>query len=311
MVAAVTPLRYYTADVFTDRPFCGNPLAVFPEARALSDAHMQNIARELNLAETAFVFAPSEARHTNRLRIFTPKAELPFAGHPTVGTAFVLAATGRIALTGDQTDIVFEENVGPVPVRIRSSNGAPSFMQLTVAQLPEAGPPPPETAALAAALSLPTDAILAGEHAPQAYSCGLPYLFVPLRDRAALSRARLQRDRWEALLARYWAPHLYLITFDTGSPYVQVRARMYAPAIATDEDPATGSAAAALAGYLGARATRKGTLSWRIEQGVEMGRPSLMEVEADKINGNITAVRVGGAAVLMSEAAFMLAVERN
>lgn len=303
----MTPLRYYTADVFTDRPFGGNPLAVFPEAHGLTGTQMQAIARELNLAETTFVFAPSDARHTNRLRIFTPKAELPFAGHPTVGTAFVLAATGRITLTGDQTDIVFEENVGPVPVRIRSSNGVPSFMQLTVAQLPELGPPPPPVAVLAEALSLPTDAISTGEHAPQAYSCGLPYLFVPLRDRAALSRARLQRDRWEALLANYWAPHLYLITFDTGSPYVQVRARMYAPAIATDEDPATGSAVAALAGYLGARATRKGTLRWRIEQGIEIGRPSLMEVEADKIDGAITAVRVGGAAVMMSEGMFTLA----
>ena len=299
-------LRYYTADVFTDRPFGGNPLAVFPEAQGLSDKQMQAIARELNLAETTFVYPPTDPRHTNRLRIFTPKAELPFAGHPTVGTAFVLAATGRIALSGEQTDIVFEENVGPVPVRIRARDGAPSFMQLSVAQLPEDGPPPPDVAALAAALSLPTDAILTGEYAPQAYSCGLPYLFVPLRDRAALSRARLQRDRWEALLASYWAPHLYLITFDTGSPYVQLRARMFAPAIATDEDPATGSAAAAVAGYLGARATRQGTLRWRIEQGIEIGRPSLLEVEADKIDGAITAVRVGGAAVMVSEGMFTL-----
>ncbi len=300
-------LRYYTADVFTDRPFGGNPLAVFPEARGLSDEQMQAIARELNLAETTFVYPPNDARHTNRLRIFTPKAELPFAGHPTLGTAFVLAATGGIALRGEQTDIVFEENVGPVPVRIRTTDGAPSFMQLSVAQLPQAGPPSPPTAPLAEALSLPTDAILSGEHAPQAYSCGLPYLFVPLRDRSALARARLQRDRWEALLASYWAPHLYLMTFDTGSPYVHLRARMFAPAIATDEDPATGSAAAAIAGYLGARATRSGTLRWRIEQGVEMGRPSLLEVEADKIDGNITAVRVGGAAVMMSEGLFTLA----
>lgn len=301
-------LRYYTADVFTDRAFGGNPLAVFPETQGLSDKQMQAIARELNLAETTFVYPPNDARRTNRLRIFTPKAELPFAGHPTLGTAFVLASTGRIALNGEQTDIVFEENVGPVPVRIRAAGGVPTFMQLSAAQLPQAGPPPPDTAALAAALSLPTDAILTGEHAPQAYSCGLPYLFVPLRDRSALAGARLQRDRWETLLANYWAPHLYLITFDTGSPYVQLRARMFAPAIATDEDPATGSAAAALAGYLGARATRKGALRWRVEQGIEMGRPSLMEVEADKIDGAITAVRVGGAAVMMSEGMFTLGV---
>ena len=304
-------LRYYTADVFSDRPFGGNPLAVFPEAQGLNDEQMQAIARELNLAETTFVYPPADPRHTNRLRIFTPKAELPFAGHPTVGTAFVLAATGRIALSGEQTDIVFEENVGPVPVRILATDGVPSFMQLSVAQLPETGPPPPDVAALAAALSLPTDAILTGEHTPQAYSCGLPYLFVPLRDRSALARARLQRDRWDSLLANYWAPHLYLITFDTGSPYVQVRARMFAPAIATDEDPATGSAAAAIAGYLGARATRQGTLRWRIEQGVEMGRPSLLEVEADRVDGRIAAVRVGGAAVLMSEGVFTLAPKRN
>jgi trans-2,3-dihydro-3-hydroxyanthranilate isomerase len=141
--------RFATADVFTDTPFGGNQLAVIPDARGLDTERMQAVAREFNYSETVFVFPPENSAHTRRLRIFTPAAELPFAGHPTVGTAFVLASLGEIPLEDDETDIVFEENVGPVPVRIRSREGRPVFTQLSVAKLPETGPPPPSRSALA------------------------------------------------------------------------------------------------------------------------------------------------------------------
>ncbi|MDQ2695825.1 MAG: PhzF family phenazine biosynthesis protein, partial [Pseudomonadota bacterium] len=184
--------RFYTADVFTDRPFGGNPLAVFPDGRGLADAAMQQIAREFNLSETVFVFPPLDPAHTRRLRIFTPAAELPFAGHPTLGTAFVLAAIGELPLAGDATRIVFEEGVGPVPVLIRAENGRPAFMQLAAARLPEFGPPPPPEAVLAEVLSLNAADLAGADDPAQAVSCGVPFLFVAVRHRDAVRRARVQ-----------------------------------------------------------------------------------------------------------------------
>ena len=150
----MTRYRYLTADVFTDRIFGGNQLAAFPDARGLETSRMQDVARELNLSETVFVFPPEDRRHTRRLRIFTPGRELPFAGHPTVGTGFVLAAIGDVPLAGPLTRIVFEEGVGPVPVSIRAEGGRPVFSQLSVARLPELGPEPPPREEIAAVLSL-------------------------------------------------------------------------------------------------------------------------------------------------------------
>src|ERR687895_508855 len=165
--AALMKYRYYTADVFTDRPFGGNQLAVFPDARGIDSARMQEIAREFNLSETTFVLPPDDTRHTRRVRIFTPGAEIPFAGHPTVGTAHVLAAIGDIPLTGETTRIVFEEGVGPVPVTVRSNGRQPVFAQLSVAKLPEVGPSPPSAARLAAMLSLEVGDLAGGEMAPE------------------------------------------------------------------------------------------------------------------------------------------------
>lgn len=290
---------FYTADVFTDRPFGGNPLAVLPEAAGLSTAQMHLLARELSLSETAFVLPPENPAHTRRLRIFTPARELPFAGHPTVGTALVLAATGALGDLGGETRIVFEEGVGPVPVVIRSRDGTPAFAQLAAAQLPAAGSPPPDPDALAEMLSLaPAD--LEGD--VENVSCGVPFLFIPVRGRAALARARVRLDRFEALFPGADAPELYLFCREPEQPGSDLRARMFAPALGITEDPATGGAVAALGGYLGWRdRTQDGTRAWTIEQGFEMGRPSLLHLEVDKADGAITAVRVGGAAVLISE----------
>ena len=300
--------RFITADVFTSRPLEGNPLAVFPDARGMSDQLMQRIAREFNLSETVFVLPPDEPQNTRCLRIFTPKAELPFAGHPTVGAAYVLAALGEIPLTGPETRIVFEEGVGPVPVLIRSEEGRPVFTQLTAAKLPEQGPTPPEAAELAEMLSLaPDDVLSEGEDYPQGFSCGGPFLFIPLRSRDALRRARLRMDVWEEILLGGWAREVFVMCREPELPGSHIRARMFAAELGIGEDPATGSAVSALGGYLGIRAPETdGTLSWIVEQGFEMGRPSLLHLEVDKQGGEITAVRVGGSSVLVSEGTIAL-----
>lgn len=294
--------RFYTLDVFTNRPFSGNPLAVFPHAEGLDGGQMQAVAREFNLSETVFVFAPEDPANTRRVRIFTPGGELPFAGHPTVGTAFLLATLGEVGITGAEGRVVLEEGVGPVPVTVHLENMRPTGATLSAAKLPEFGPPPPSPDRIAAALSLePTD-LLMGGHEPRAVSCGTPFLFVPVRDRAVLARARIDHARWESALSRYWAPKIYVFTFDAEMEGSNLRARMFAPGIGIKEDPATGSAAAALAGYLGARDLgRDGILRWRIEQGLEMGRPSILRVEAERSGGAITAVRVGGDCVMIGQ----------
>lgn len=294
--------RYLTADVFTARTFGGNQLAVIPDARGLTTEQMQAITREFNYAESTFVLPPDNPAHTRRVRIFTPGEEMPFAGHPTVGTAFVLAAIGEIPLTGDETRIVFEEGVGPVPVAIRAVNGVPTFCQLSVAKLPEVFPPVASREELAPLLSLEVDDLREGVFHPQAVSCGLPFTFIPLRDRAAVSRVKFRLDLWERNLAHLPNHMVMVFAMEAEEAGHDVRARMFGPGVGVMEDPATGSACAALGGYLAARDPRRdGTLRWIVEQGYELGRPSVIDVEADKANGAITAVRVGGPSVLVCE----------
>ena len=297
--------RFITADVFTDRMFGGNQLAVFPDARGLDAGTMQAIAREMNLSETVFVLPAETSRGTRRLRIFTPGLELPFAGHPTVGCAFVLTAIGDLKLDGDVTRIVFEEGVGPIDVTVRAEAGRPVFAQLSAAKLPQSGPPPPPAEILASILSLDVADLAAGESAPRAFSCGVPFLFVRVRDIDALARARVKTELWERHLAEYWAPELYVITDATDD--ADIRARMFAPAMGIGEDAATGGAASALAGFLAPADRADGTKRWTIRQGVEMGRPSTIFLEADFVAGAIGAVRVGGASVLVSEGELTLA----
>lgn len=294
--------RYFTADVFTDHAFGGNQLAVFPDATEIPPAMMLDIAREFNYSETTFVLPAAEPSHTRCVRIFTPAGEVPFAGHPTVGTAHVLASIGAIELTGARTEIVFEEKVGPVRVTIRADDGHPVFAQLSVAKLPEVGPPPPPHDVLARMLTLESSDFLGGNFAPQAVSCGLPFLIVPLRDVDAVRRARLRLDVWEEGLQRAWARELYVVALGGERTDSNAHARMFGPGVQVPEDPATGSAAATLGGYLAARDQRShGTLRWVVEQGFEMGRPSILEVEVDKSKGDITAVRVGGRSVVVCE----------
>src|SRR5215831_1881245 len=299
--------RYLTADVFTDRRFGGNQLAVFPDAREIRADLMPQIAREFNYSETTFVLPPDDPSHTARVRIFTPGGELQFAGHPTVGTAHVLASVGAVPLTGSETRIVFEEGVGPVPVVIRATNGKPTFAQLTASKLPEIGPPPPPRETLAAMLSLTAADVLDGKFSSAGISCGTPFLFVPLRDRSAVGRSRIKVDLWESALGNYYTDKVMVYSMDGELAGSDVRARMYAPGIGVREDPATGSACVALGGYLADRDPRRdGTLRWIVELGFEMGRPSILEVEADKKDGNVTAARVGGKTVLVCEGTMTL-----
>jgi trans-2,3-dihydro-3-hydroxyanthranilate isomerase len=306
-----TGMRFFTADVFTDRMFGGNQLAVFPEASGLDATVMQAIARELNLSETVFVFPTTDPSHSRRLRIFTPGSELPFAGHPTIGTAFVLASIGDIPVGPSGASIVFEEGVGPVPVAIRVENGRPGYCELTAARLPEEGPPPPPLEEIASALALRPEELRSDGLSPRGVTCGVPYLFVPLRDEAALARARIDHVAWERSIAEWWAPAVFLFVETAGRGGVDFRARMFAPGVGIPEDPATGSAAAAMAGYLASRdGPEAETLRWVIEQGVEMGRPSRLHVSCDRSAGRVSAVRVGGSSVMVAEGHLAVPTQR-
>ena len=290
------PLRYATLDVFTDRPFGGNPLAVFCDQPELPTERMQAIAREFNLSETVFIVTPRDGRALRRLRIFTPLKEMQFAGHPTIGAAHALVEAG---VAGERDEFVLELEVGLVPIKVTRSAGAAPFLQLTAARAPETRGTAPSRAELARMLTLEERDVIDDA---QAWSCGTPFLFVPVRDRATLARARPDATAWANALTGAWTEEAFVFCRDPELPGSHVRARMFAPELGVIEDPATGSAVAAFAGYLAAREpARTGTQQWIIEQGFEMGRPSLLHLEADTAAGKVTAVRVGGTALKMSE----------
>jgi trans-2,3-dihydro-3-hydroxyanthranilate isomerase len=296
---------FHTADVFTDCLHGGNPLAVIPDARGLSDAQMLAITREFNYSETVFVFPPEVQANTRRVRIYTPAGEIPFAGHPTVGCAFVLASIGEIPLHGDETRVILEEGVGPISVLIRSKGGKPVFSQLTAARLPEINDPPPPPETLCEILSLEPSHIVADDMIePEAVSCGVPFLFIPLKKPEMLSWVKVDPLKWEQALRNYWAPEMFVFSTENWADIFEgghISARMFAPGMGVGEDPATGSACAALGGFLALRSEKRdGTLRWMVDQGVEMGRPSRLELEVELKRGQLAAIKVGGASVLVS-----------
>jgi trans-2,3-dihydro-3-hydroxyanthranilate isomerase len=294
--------KFYTADVFTDEIFGGNQLAVFPQATGLNSQQMQKIAAEFNYSETVFVLPPETLTGTRKLRIFTPGTELPFAGHPTVGTAYILTAIGEISAETADFTIIFEEGVGLVPVNIKTVAGKPFYTELTAAQLPEFQSTTSSISDLALILGLDPQDLRNDDYSPQAVSCGLPFLFVPVKNRTALGKIKFNREYWQAILAQTWAPSIYVFCGDPEREGSNLRSRMFAPSMGILEDPATGSAATALGGYLALREPlTEGTLHWRVEQGFEMGRPSILEVFTEKKQGEITKISVGGASVLVSE----------
>ena len=294
--------RYYICDVFTETRFGGNPLAVLPDANGLSAQQMQSIAREFNFSESTFVFPP-QAGQTRRVRIFTPTREIPFAGHPNVGTAFVLAAIGEFGEIRSQT-VTFEEDAGLVPISIHADNGKVVRCELAAPQPVSLGKTiAPER--IAAAVSLSAADIVTATHAPQVASVGLPFVITELKDRATLGRARANPAAFESLLAEDVRPSLHF--YAHAKDGFDVRARMFAPLSGVPEDPATGSATCALAGLLAHYSAQSdATFTWRIAQGVEMGRPSTLIARAAKKAGVVEKTWVGGASVLVSEGALHL-----
>jgi trans-2,3-dihydro-3-hydroxyanthranilate isomerase len=289
--------RYHLLDVFTDRPFTGNPLAVFVDPPELSTAQMQAIAGELNLSETVFVRSPG-AGPAWPTRIFTPGAELPFAGHPTIGTAVLLAELGR---TTDR--VVLAEPIGDVDVAIEQRSGGRAATLRTA--VPPTFADAPDRDVLARALGLdPAD--LHRRLAAGVWSCGVPFCVVPLRDAAALARTRVDDAVWAEHLEHTDAAALFPIA-PLDDDLHRWRARMYAPGLGIAEDPATGAAAAAASGLLaGSRQLRTGPFRWVIEQGVEMGRPSELRVALDHDGAEASAVRVGGGAVVVGDGSLEL-----
>lgn len=287
-------LNFVTVDVFTTTQFAGNPLGVVLNAEGLSSAQMQAIAAEFNLAETTFVLPPKDPAHTAEVRIFTPRHEMPFAGHPNVGTAFALAREGKSygrPVGGDS--LIFEEKAGLVPIKLVKDDAIVSGAQLASPQLLSVTDEIPiDLVARACALSV--DDIITTSHRPCIASCGAPFILAELRSREALARASGRAEIFTQEVSKYPATSTLIYTqVDEGD--IDVRARMFAPHRGIAEDPATGSANVALIGLLAKlRPEQNLHLKKAIAQGVEMGRPSLLLAEADKKDGVVTATRIGG-----------------
>ncbi|MEM7734716.1 MAG: PhzF family phenazine biosynthesis protein [Deinococcota bacterium] len=294
--------KYYTCDVFTETRFGGNPLAVFPHAEGLSDLQMQQIAREFNFSETTFVL-PAERGHTRRMRIFTPTKEIPFAGHPNIGTAFVLATIGEFGELGVFKHITFEEDVGLVPITIRRAPNLPLWCELEAPETLSLGVEIPLTL-VANALSLSVDDIITVVHKPQVASVGFPFVVVELRDQDALAKASVYLPGFNALAAESPTSdvHLYTYVKKERSLDTDIHARMFSPLDGATEDPATGSSNAAMAALLTHyNASTDSPFSWRVQQGMALKRPSYIDVRTEKEDGKVAGVWIGGSSVMVAE----------
>jgi trans-2,3-dihydro-3-hydroxyanthranilate isomerase len=297
--------RYITVDVFTDRAFGGNPLAVVLDAGGLSTAQMQSIAAEFNYSETTFVLPPQDGANDAQVRIFTVRSEIPFAGHPNIGTAFVQATQATKA----PARLRFEEKAGLVPVEILSEQGRVTGAELTAPQ-PLKRLSEVEVAQAAACLSLSADDVRTERHVPQIVSVGLPFLMVEVASRDALKRARPDAAAFASIFPRDGSDAVYFYTRDVppGEQPLDLQARMFHPGSrGLSEDPATGSATAAAATLLAELDNaRDGELKLRIGQGVDMGRPSLLLTRVVKQGDKVVSVHVGGACVTMMEGTLQL-----
>jgi trans-2,3-dihydro-3-hydroxyanthranilate isomerase len=288
-------------DVFTERAFGGNALAVVLDAGGLADGAMQAIAAEMNLAETTFVVAATRPGCAARVRIFTPTRELPFAGHPTIGTAFVLALEGR--LPAGERRVLLDEGIGPVEVTLEGDPARPAFLWMRHRE-PEFGPEIPERAAAAALLGLAESDLLPGAPVVTG-STGVPFLYVPLRDRQAVDRAAFQPSALAGLPAAARGVGVFLFAPDPDPGRARVYSRMFAPhALGIPEDPATGSGSGPLGAYLVRhRLVKAGDDDVRIvsEQGTRMGRQSFVHIALRVDAGAPRDIRVGGSAVPVLE----------
>jgi trans-2,3-dihydro-3-hydroxyanthranilate isomerase len=294
-------LRYHIVDVFTDRPFGGNPLAVFTNGRGISAELMQSIAKELNLSESTFVLPPEDPENDYHVRIFTPSAELPMAGHPTVGTSFILAREHMIELGPDEVTIKLEEGVGTIPVTLNFKDHVPDLIWMRQ-PLPSFGPRFNDAGLIAEMLSLQPEAI-STEWPLEVVSCGVPFLFVPLRNLEAIRAIRFRLDVWEKALVDSGVSGVFVFTNETEMEGSSVHSRMFAPALGVWEDPATGGASGPLGCYLVRHKVFGETqkAEFTSEQGVEMGRPSIIKIVIEQEAGEIRSVRVGGRCRFMGE----------
>lgn len=298
---------YYTTDVFTDQLFFGNPLSVFPDAGSIDESKMQLIAKEFNLSETVFVLPAESPKNQFRLKIFTPRRELPFAGHPTVGAACLLASVDRVDMSEGHAEIVLEEVVGEVPVDIAKIDDEPFHATFSSPRMVEYLPGAPNPTVIAQSLSLQSSNILSGNLGPTIASCGTPYLMVALDSIDTLQAIRVDPGKWEESIASCPAPAMYTYAFSSDSSDSNLQARMFAPSLGTPEDPATGGAATALAGMLADLYGGESSVVKRmILQGKEMGRPSKIHIETIREQGLTRQIRVGGHAVTVSKGEFDL-----
>jgi trans-2,3-dihydro-3-hydroxyanthranilate isomerase len=287
--------RFATLDVFTTRRFAGNPLAVVLDGEGLDAGVMQAIAREFSHPETVFMLAPREAGHRARLRIFTPARELPFAGHPTVGTA-VLVGLRDGATPG--SEFVLEEDIGPVRCKIESHSVAHGSARFTIPQLPIVAGAVPDDATVAAALGVAPSEIGFAAFRPARWSAGIPVTFVPSRRLQVIAACQPDPSK----LAILGDDPVYLFCAEAVETGHAFHARMFAPALGVREDPATGAAAAAFAGLLAAQGgLADGEHAIAIEQGYEMGRPSLIRLVAALAGGKLVSASIGGDAVIVTE----------
>jgi trans-2,3-dihydro-3-hydroxyanthranilate isomerase len=292
--------RFVTVDVFTSKMFGGNPLAVVLDAERLSTDQMQAVAREFNYAETTFVLPPADPANTARVRIFTPGRELPFAGHPNVGTAFALAQLGKV-----QDQARFEEGAGLVPVDLLHEAGVVVGAELLAPQ-PLAVGPALDAATIAAMVSLEVAEVRRERHEPCVASVGLPFVIAELASRAALSRAAPDITAFRRVLPVGGADAVLLYTRGDGAA-CDLHARVFSTLDGIGEDPATGSANAALVALLAHLAPEQDAeVSLRVAQGEDMGRPSLLQSHAEKRLGRVGAVRVGGRCVAVMEGTLAL-----
>jgi len=302
--SATMSRRFYTLDVFTGQALTGNPLAVVLDAQGLDDARLQAIAGEFNLSETVFVAAPEGAGRRAALRIFTPGRELPFAGHPTVGTAVLLALLDRDGQPG-RLDFDLEEKAGQVPCVVEVLGAGRGRATFIAPRLPERLGDLPDRAILARGLGLEVGDIGLGGHEPGIYSAGVPFGCVPLRSREAVTRARPTGQAFaEAFKA---VGDAYVYCADPLDPASAWHARMFAPGMGIAEDPATGSAAAAFAGVIMRfEAPADGDHAFVIEQGDAMGRPSRITLTLEVAGGELRRTRIGGEAVVVSRGELLM-----
>jgi trans-2,3-dihydro-3-hydroxyanthranilate isomerase len=295
--------RFATLDVFTDTPLTGNPLAVVRDCEGLDAARMQAIAREFNLSETVFLLPPDDPINTAKIRIFTPTLELPFAGHPTIGAAILIGLTDAPGMIVAQDIlIVLEAGVGAISCTVGRSRGQAARARFTLPRLPEPAGVAASSLAIAEALGLNEDDIGFDNHAPCVFSAGNPFCFAPIASRDAIARAKPDMSAWPAAFGHMQRGAVFLYTRDCERPDSHFHARMFAPGLGVSEDPATGSAVAAFAGVLmQSEKIADGAPLFVIEQGFEMGRPSIITLGLDVVQGRLMEADIGGQAVLIQE----------